>query len=928
MKSPRALPVGRTLIAGLAISLTLGACGDRVSPEAALAKAKVQIAQHDVRAAIIDLKNALQAKPNMGEARFLLGQSLLAEGDPRSAEVELRKALALNFDANLTIPELARAELSQGHVDQVIAEFKAQTPSSSEARADLLSTLGLAYFANTQFDDAQRSFTAAEQAVPEYPRAVLGQARLKASRQDLAGAETLVNQVLKASPGMVEALLLEGDLDRADNHPDQAESAYEAAVKAQPRMFAARLALAKLQVSQRKFDAAHQQINALKKISPRSPDLAYVEAVLLYDEKSYAKANEAIEVALAAFPDRTQVQTLAGAIELALNQTAQSEAHLRQVIQSRPDDTYARKLLATLYLHTQQPLKADEILRPALAASQTDPGLLALAGEVALARGDYDHATEYFDNAAKLNPSDVRVRTRSAMLDLARGKNQKGFSELQAVAQADPENPAPEQMLVITHLHHKQYDEAETAWKMLVKQRPNDPLTYNLQAGILLGKNDAAGARSALERALQLNPTYFPAAANLAALDLRDKNTAAAKGRFQSILDKDKNNLAALLALAHLDQSTGAPAKDVEALLIQARRGNPTSVQPTVALVQYYMGLGNTPQALATAKDALTGTPGNPELLDLVGQIQLHAGDTAAALETYTSLAGAHPQSVPAQLRLAQVQAGIGKTDAALATFGRVLALNPDSTDAQVGSINLMLRAGQSVQAMKLAEQFQKRAPDSAVAIELTADVQMYDHQYPAALAAYKRALEIAPSTALMIRSYRATQLAGQKAQAQSLIRQWLKAHPDDLEARLFSANLAMLAHDYPAASAQYRSILAAQPNNVLALNNLAWVSLDTKDPKALDYAQKAYSFDPHSPEVADTLGWVMAEQGQLKPGIDLLEKAAKDAPKHLDIRLHLAKAQIKAGNKDAARGELQAIVKDGAGSAEAKESAQLLTSL
>src|SRR6185312_15440123 len=106
------------------------------------------------------------------------------------------------------------------------------------------------------------------------------------------------------------------------------------------------------------------------------------------------------------------------------------------------------------------------------------------------------------------------------------------------------------------------------------------------------------------------------------ALDLRDKNTTAAKGRFQSILDKDKNNLAALLALAHLDQSTGAPAKDVEALLIQARRGNPTSVQPTVALVQYYVGLGNMPQALATVKDALTASPGNPELLDLLGQVQ------------------------------------------------------------------------------------------------------------------------------------------------------------------------------------------------------------------------------------------------------------------------------------------------------------------
>lgn len=928
MKSPRALLVSRTILASLAISLALGACSEKVSPEAAVAKAKVHLAEHDNRAAIIDLKNALQSKPDLGEARLLLGKTLLAEGDPRSAEVELRKALALGFDANQTIPELARAALAQNHTDQLITEFKAQTLSAPEAKADLLTTIGLAYYATSKPDDAQRSFTAAEQAVPNYPRALLGQARLLASNQNLAGAETLVSEVLKTSPTMVEALLLNGDFDRADNHPDQAELAYQTAAKEQPRMFAPHLALARLDVSQRKFADAHTQIDLLKKIAPRSADLAYVEAVLLYDEKSYAPANEAIERALVAMPDSTQVLTLAGAIELALNQTAQSETHLLRVIQKQPDDDYARKLLGTLYLHNQQPLKAGDVLQPALATSPNDPGLLALAGEVALARGDYDHASQYFDSAAKINPSNVRVRTQSAMIDIAKGNSQRGFSELEAAAHADPENPAPDQILVATHLHRKEYELAETSWKMLVKQRPNDPLTYNLQAGILLGKNDLPGARSALEHALELNPTYFPSAANLAALDLRDKNVDAAKGRFRSVLDKDKNNLAALLALAHLEQTTGAPAKDVEALLVQARRGNPSSTQPVVALAQYYVGMGNTSQALATTKDALVASPGNPELLDLLGQVQTRSGDRAAALETYSSLAAAHPQSVAAQLRLAEAQVSSGNTQAAITTYGKVLTLNPDSVAAQVASVNLMLRLGKSADAMKLVEQIQRRTPDSPVALQLAGDIQLYDHQYPAALAAFKKALEISPSTGLMIQSYQATLQAGQKTQADAILNKWLKAHPDDVEAHLFSADRAMHAHDYADASAQYRSVLAAQPDNVPALNNLAWVALDMKDPKALEYAQKAYSIAPQSPAVADTLGWVMTEQGQVKPGLDLLEKAAKDAPKQLDIRLHLAKAQIKAGNKDAARGELQAIVKDGAGSAEAKESAQLLTTL
>ena len=54
-----------------------------------------------------------------------------------------------------------------------------------------------------------------------------------------------------------------------------------------------------------------------------------------------------------------------------------------------------------------------------------------------------------------------------------------------------------------------------------------------------------------------LQPTYFPAVANLAQLDLQEKKPEAAKKRFEAILEKDKKNVQAMIALANLALSQG-----------------------------------------------------------------------------------------------------------------------------------------------------------------------------------------------------------------------------------------------------------------------------------------------------------------------------------------------------------------------------------
>ena len=122
--------------------------------------------------------------------------------------------------------------------------------------------------------------------------------------------------------------------------------------------------------------------------------------------------------------------------------------------------------------------------------------------------------------------------------------------------------------------------------------------------------------------------------------------------------------------------------------------------------------------------------------------------------------------------------------------------------------------------------------------------------------------------------------------------------------------------------------MLEQQPNDPLLLNNLAWALWQQKDPQAVAIAQKANTLAPANPAIADTLGWMLVEQGDTKKGLELLEKASAAAPQQRDIALHLAKAQIKDGRKDAARATLQSLMKNAPESVEGKESKDLIATL
>jgi len=134
--------------------------------------------------------------------------------------------------------------------------------------------------------------------------------------------------------------------------------------------------------------------------------------------------------------------------------------------------------------------------------------------------------------------------------------------------------------------------------------------------------------------------------------------------------------------------------------------------------------------------------------------------------------------------------------------------------------------------------------------------------------------------------------------------------------------------NDSKQAEAHYKAILADQPDNVLALNNLAFLYFQKNDPQAIDIAKKAYDKAPESAAILDTYGYILIKQDQAKAGLPILEKAASLAPKANDIQFHLAEAYTANDNKQKAIEILEIIVKAEQDFSEKKAAVSLLEKL
>src|SRR5207253_7999163 len=119
------------------------------------------------------------------------------------------------------------------------------------------------------------------------------------------------------------------------------------------------------------------------------------------------------------------------------------------------------------------------------------------------------------------------------------------------------------------------------------------------------------------------------------------------------------------------------------------------------------------------------------------------------------------------------------------------------------------------------------------------------------------------------------------------------------------------------AAIDDFKSVLDREPENVVALNNLAYLLTEYahQPDEALKYAQQARELAPANVDTQGTLGWVFYCKGLFPAAVQQLSDAvsrdgAASGSNPAIRKYHLAMALLKAGDRERGRQTLNVALK------------------
>ncbi len=889
----------------LLLCASLIACSGEQDTVELVAQAKASIAEGDTQAAVIHFKNAIAADPDNADLRYKLGKLYLDTQDPASAEKELKRARKSGYDASIIDPLLAQSILEQGEFQRVLDEFP--LPESGTPDRALLVARANAELSLKDTIAAQRTLDTAIKLDASHPEVRLALARLAMSKREFPAALQQAEQAIKARPDYLDAWLIKGDLLRLLGQTEAATAAYRAALKIDDTSAGARLALAGIALNAQRLDEAQAQVAAVLKKYPAHLQGRYTQALISFRAQKTELARDQLAGVLKGAPDFALANILSASIEYALGNLQTAEAQLNKYLKVAPNNLYAVRLLAATQLRLGHLDDAARTLAPLMKRDELrDPGSLILAGEIARTQKNYPQATAYFERAAQLNPDSATIRTELGLSRLAQGDS-RALADLQS-ASAMEDGSRAHTLIILTHLARKNFTAALASIDDLDKKQGVSPASLNYRGAAYLGQNDRAKARASFSRALELDPGFYPAASNLAQLDVQDKQPGRARARYESILKATPNHLNAMLALAGLRKSA-ADEKGFLAWLDKAASAHPKAIEPRVALARYYLDKGDPGKALAMAREAVNAEPGHLGALETLGAVQLVSGDTANALASYRKLVELQPDNPTLKLKLARTQLAAKDQEGARKTLQEALRKQPDFVDGKILLGSIEIQRVQYDAALRLAGEIQKQHPRNPAGHVLEGEAAFARKNYAAALSAYERAHAVSPSGNWLARQLVMLNALQRGAEGERRIADWLTKHRDDLGLRAVLADNLIKRSQYKAAAGHYLTLNKQKPGDLMVLNNLAYTLFESGDRRAAGYAAEALKLQPDNPAVLDTYGWILTRSGKYAEGLASLKKAQAKAPDAPEIHWHLAYALHASGDKARARQELKTLL-------------------
>ncbi len=463
--------------------------------------------QNDLHSAHMQFAKLVQLAPEVAAGHSAFGTVLLAEGDARSAAVQLQLAHSLDPQDTGAILNLALAYSQLHDYAKSVQMFELFDQTKGSASQRLTPQDAIAYaVALTATAEPSAAYKQLEAALTTSPD--------NAALHDALG--TLLAQ--------------------HENYGDAAEQ-FQLAISDDPALASAHYHLGSIFLNQNEPAAAVKQLTQANVLDKANIDYALQLGRALRTDNQDETALAVLRHALTLDPASVDAK-----YELALTLQANDNAHealplFEQVVRARPEDFTALTNLGLALVQTGDAKGAIPLYLRAVALNAKSATLHEDLGVAYLQQSDLNHAMEQFRAGLIVEPDNPQLRYDLGLALKLKDSPTEAAAELEQAEKLDPKLPDPPYTLGVLYMQLGRFTEARVELEKATALRPDNGDAWAILGNVYKETDEPQKGVAALRRAIELLPNQPSPHISLAAILIQLGDTAGAAAERKKAAD-------------------------------------------------------------------------------------------------------------------------------------------------------------------------------------------------------------------------------------------------------------------------------------------------------------------------------------------------------------------------------------------------------
>jgi putative PEP-CTERM system TPR-repeat lipoprotein len=857
----------------LGIILAIAGCSGK-TVEQLYAEGVQQLQKANPGGAIVLLKNALEKDQNHLDARYQLAKAYAAAGKREQAEKEFQKVLRQNPSREEVKLELAKIHFSVKKPDLAIqeaVEYLKTHPGSAEA----LEILGAAHFAANNPGEAERCLLQVLKREPSRISAKLELAGIYGAQKKIGEAKEILSGVISQDPKNSRAYYMLAALENSAGNRDKALEIYQKIAGINPSDTVAQYKTGMIYLDKGEKDRAAKTAEEIVAKFPKRAEGYRLKGIVAYQRQNLTDAVAELQRANKMQPTMEGYYFLGlslygkGELENALNQ-------FRVILDHNPSSIKARLLTGTILLSQKRIDDSIAEINKVLQADEKNALAHNLLGSAYMTKGMYDEGIKELNRATELDPKLIDAHIKKGFFHLSKGNDKEAETDLRTAVKVRPELLNTRLILFSHYMHRNDKAKALAILQEGLTGKKEDAALYNSMAAVAFAEHKSAEAVKYLQKAKESDPTFLAPYFNLAIYYSAAGNNDKVIAEYGAVLQKDPQNLKAMLGTAALQELNG---NESEALKWYAKAKETKNPAAFIALAGYQMRKKDPGKAISVLDEAIKATPRNADLIELKGRICLAEKKYREAIKSFDDVEVINPErGIPLKISAYVAMKEIPK---AVEEARRIITAKPNSSSGYMILASIYESQSDLDRAIGELKNGLNRDKESLKAMLKLGN-----------LYARKKDYTLASSTLAEV----------------------VRRNPDLAPAYYSQGALLEMTGKKVEAVRKYRQALAKAENYVPALNNLAFLCAEGFGNKeeALRLAVTAFKLEPGNAGIIDTLGYALLKNGRKEEARKTLEKASALLPDNPTVNYHLALACRESGDKAQATAKLQKALQSG----------------